>query len=271
MASCGTIRTLPGPPGAAGANGAAGAAGDNSWTTLSAAMTMPAEGADVTASVADSDMFTSGQTVYVQGAGFMEVQSVPSSVQVVLRNLENTANNAYLANVVAGTVIASGNKIVAGGVQGPGGVLRYALYQHQLASGTDAGTFTSGSWQTVPLTTEVVDTGNDGAIAANAVTLTAGTYRARWRSVGFQVGRFQSRLLNVTSAAVIGYGTDVISAAADGAQLFSPGEARFTVTAGQVVRIEAQCQTTNAGDGFGQANSFGGTEVYASLELMKEI
>lgn len=146
------------------------------------------------------------------------------------------------------------------------------IYQHQLASGTAAGDFNSGSWQTVPLNTEVADTGSHGSIAANTVTLATGTYRVRWRVCGFQVANFQSRLFNVTTAAVESYGSNAASAAADSVANYSHGEARITIAAAtENIRLEAQCQTTNAGDGFGVANSFGGTEVYASLTLEKEV
>ena len=144
------------------------------------------------------------------------------------------------------------------------------LFQHQLASGNSAGDFNSGAWQTVPLNTEVVDTAADASIAANIVTLAAGTYRAWWRVCGFQVANFQSRLYNVDTASLIAYGSNASSAAADSVANYSLGEARFTLAVQTQVRLEAWCQTTNAGDGFGVANSFGGTEVYASLELERE-
>lgn len=273
MATCGDIiRLVPGQQGATGAAGTNGTNGTSSFTTLTANMTMPAEGANVTVSVADTTGFTSGQTVFVQGAGFMEVQTISSSTQMVLKNLESAANRAYAANVVAGTVIASGNKIVSGGVQGPSGPLYYALYNHQLASGTDAGDFNNGAWRTVPLNTEVADTGGDGTLAANQVTLTAATYRARWRVMGYQVDRFTSRLYNATLGSVIDYGDAVDAPAATNAQLSSTGETRFTLLAAQAVRLEARCETSNAGDGFGRASpaAFGSTEIYAMLELMKE-
>lgn len=144
------------------------------------------------------------------------------------------------------------------------------LFQHQLSTGTSAGDFNSGAWQTVPLNTEVVDTAADASIAGNIVTLAAGTYRAWWRVCGFQVANFQSRLYNVDTASLIAYGSNASSAAADSVANYSFGEARFTLAVQTQVRLEAWCQTTNAGDGFGVANSFGGTEVYASLELERE-
>lgn len=147
----------------------------------------------------------------------------------------------------------------------------FLCYQHQLAAGTNAGDFTSGSWQTVPLNTEVADTGGHGSIAANTITLATGVYRVRWRVCGYQVDRFQSRLFNVTTAGVVGLGSNAKSISTDACQTESRGEGRITIAAAtEDIRIEAQCETTNAGDGFGIANAFGGTQVYAGIELEKE-
>lgn len=146
------------------------------------------------------------------------------------------------------------------------------IYQHQLAAGTDAGTFTSGAWQTVPLNTEVADTGTHGTIAANTITLATGTYRVRWHMCAYQVDRFQSRLFNVTTASVVGLGSTAKSAAADATMSESHGESRITIAAAtEDIRIEAQCETTNATDGFGIANAFGGTQTYAGITLEREV
>lgn len=270
--SCATVNLIAGPQGPAGTNGTNGTNGDNAWTTTTANFTMPAEGANVTVDVTDSDMLTSGDTVYAQGAGYMSVQSIPSSTQVVLQNLESTANLAYTANVAPGTVIASGAKIVPGGVQGPGATQRYALVQHQLPTGTNAGDFNSGADRTVPLNTEVVDTGSDVSVAANQVTLAAGTYRCRWSVTGYQVNSFVSWLYNVTDGAVIQWGGAARSGAADNVAAHSLGEYRFTLALAKVLELRARCETSNAGDGFGIASNLAtATEIYAWLELEKEI
>lgn len=146
------------------------------------------------------------------------------------------------------------------------------IYQHQLAAGTDAGTFTSGAWQTVPLNTEIADTGTHGTIAANTITLATGTYRVRWHMCAYQVDRFQSRLFNVTTASVVGLGSTAKSAAADATMSESHGESRITIAAAtEDICIEAQCETTNATDGFGIANAFGGTQTYAGITLEREV
>lgn len=269
--ACSTIQLIPGPQGPAGTNGTNGTNGNNAYTTTTADFTMPAEGANVTVTVGNTDWMVSGQVLYVQGAGYMSVQSVPSSTSVALQNIESTSTRAYQSNVAPGTIIAGGARVAPGGIQGPTAFQFYALVQHQLPSGTNAGDFSSGDWRTVPLNTEVSDTGSDISVAANQVTCAAGTYRARWRVCGYQVNNFASRLRNFTLGTTIAVGSNATCGAADTVAGYSIGESRFTLSASTVVELQAQCQITNLGDGFGIANSFGEPEVYASLELQKEI
>jgi len=53
----------------------------------------------------------------------------------------------------------------------------YLLYHHTAASNTAGDTYANGAWRTVTLDTEVYDTGNNGSLSSNVITLTAGTYR----------------------------------------------------------------------------------------------
>lgn len=146
------------------------------------------------------------------------------------------------------------------------------LFRHQEANNIPGGAFSNGSWQLVPLNTEVVDTGNNGSIAANQVTLAAGTYRYRFGVVGFAVGNMQGRLFNVTDAGVIAntYGTVITAIGAPDGNALATGVGRFTIATSKVIQLEAQCTTTNAGDGFGSPGNFAGGEVYSFLELEKE-
>lgn len=146
----------------------------------------------------------------------------------------------------------------------------YLLYRDDKATTTAGGTFTSGSWATHVLQTEVADTGGHGAVAANQVTLGAGTYRFRGRGLGYKVDNHAVRLQNITAGTTVAFGSNARSAAAGDDVTISEVVGRFTIAGATVFELQARCTTTRATDGFGTANSFGGTENYASLEFWRE-
>jgi hypothetical protein len=146
----------------------------------------------------------------------------------------------------------------------------YILIRDEKATTTAGGTFTSGSWQTHNLTTEVADTGTHAAVAANQVTLQAGTYRFKGRGMGYKVDNHQVRLQNITAGTTVAFGTNARAAAAGDDVTMSEVEGRVTIVGATVFELQARCSATRATDGYGPANSFGGTEVYASLEFWRE-
>jgi hypothetical protein len=146
----------------------------------------------------------------------------------------------------------------------------YILIRDEKATTTAGGGFTSGSWQTHTLTTEVADTGSHAAVAASQVTLQAGTYRFKGRGLGYKVDNHQVRFQNITAGTTTAFGNNARAAAAGDDVTISEVEGRFTIAGPTVFELQARCTTTRATDGYGPANSFGGTEVYASLEFWRE-
>lgn len=112
---------IPGPEGPAGPDGAMGVDGQNAFTFLVDSFTMPPEGGTVEAEVDNSDWATPNQVVYVQNAGYMQVQAKADSTHVTLLNLENTALGLYTSNVPAGTVVPAFSYVSPAGIQGPTG------------------------------------------------------------------------------------------------------------------------------------------------------
>ena len=82
---------------------------------------MPAEGADETVAVGSSEWMAANQMVYVENAGYLRVQSRPTTTSVVLRNMEATGTSEYTGNVAPGTSIPVASRVSAGGLQGPDG------------------------------------------------------------------------------------------------------------------------------------------------------
>ncbi len=98
---------VPGITGAAGTNGTNGTNGVNAFSTLDGGFTMPAELSNVTVDVSDStwmgkvDGAISGQVLFVELAGYMEVQSRPTTTSVILKNLQDIS----IASATSGLLI----------------------------------------------------------------------------------------------------------------------------------------------------------------------
>lgn len=112
-APCPTVQTVnvPGAPGADGQAGNDGADGINSFTTSTANFVVPNVGDQVTVLVADSSWMTTGQPVFVEGAGAFQVVSKPGTSSVVLEYLD------YAGNTHTGETIATGAQISPSGTQ----------------------------------------------------------------------------------------------------------------------------------------------------------
>lgn len=146
----------------------------------------------------------------------------------------------------------------------------FILLQEQQTSGTDAGTFTSGAWQTRPINTEVFDTGGHCSLAANQFTLVAGTYRVYASATARGVDAHKIRLQNITDATTEVLGESAYVSAADASDTDSYLIGRFTIASSKVYELQHRCQTTKTVNGFGASSGFGVTEIYASVYLVKE-
>lgn len=157
------------------------------------------------------------------------------------------------------------------------GVMAMVTIVQQELTTVDGGDFLTGGWRKVPLNTVTVDTESIASVLSNEFTLPAGSYRYRFGVLGFGVGYHQGRLYNVTAGSVVpsSYGsvvrTSVDSTESSAVGDIAPGEGRFTIAVTSTLRLEGQCQASNALFGFGSAASFGGPEVYSYITLEKEL
>jgi hypothetical protein len=154
----------------------------------------------------------------------------------------------------------------------------YAVIADEKTSGTNGGTFTTGSWQTRDLQTKVTDEDVIVTIAANAFTLTTGNYLINWSAPAVWVDAHKTRLYDVTGAAEVEVGTSefaVVIPAGYPATMAktvtrSSGFARVAVAgASNVYTIEHKCGATGTTYGFGIAVSYG-VEVYTQVAIYKE-
>jgi len=136
------------------------------------------------------------------------------------------------------------------------------------AQNTDGGTFTSGAWRTRDLNTSKTNTIGGASLAANQVTLPAGTYWCEIKVPGHNVDQHQARLYNVTGAAVLVIGTSE-STSTNLVQTSSWIRGRFTLTASSALEVRHWCITTRADTGFGYAANIT-TEIYTDAVFWKE-
>lgn len=144
----------------------------------------------------------------------------------------------------------------------------YIHIEEQQTSGTSAGTFTSGAWQTRVLNTEVTDTGSNASLSSNQITLSSGTYRARITCPAYGVGYHQARLQNVTDGTTALDGTSAYTNTSTLQTGYTFVTGQFVIASTKTFEVQHRCGTTRSTNGFGTAASLG-TEVYTVVELTK--
>jgi hypothetical protein len=153
-------------------------------------------------------------------------------------------------------------------VGGGGAFSSYAILEDQKGLGVNGGTFTSGSWVTRDLNTEVADPDGIVTISSNEFTLGAGTYLIEWSAPAYRVEGHQSRLYDVTGASDIAYGQ--ADRARDQAVTASPGVHRVTIASSNTFRIEHRCDSTTTTDGFGPTPATYGVGRFTKVKIYKE-
>ena len=155
-----------------------------------------------------------------------------------------------------------------------------------LTSGTWAGGDAAGTlWlndQTGTFQSENLNVGassNVATIAGNSTSanyrfrLATGTYRLRGEFQFYDTGQVRIWLYNVTDAAdqagVYGHCAYTSSAGAAAVSVALCG--RFTIAAAKTFQVEYRCAvTSSATDGQGVSNNYGGNEIYATMDMVKE-
>lgn len=159
-------------------------------------------------------------------------------------------------------------------VNKPVGLIQsYILIRDEKAAGVDGGTFTLGAWRTRDLNTEVVDTGGDAVVAANQVTLLAGTYICRIQCPSSLVLDNKARLRNITDATTELIGTtskNESGAGSSGMNMPSVIMGRFTIAASKVFEVQHWSTASRASSGFGVSGNIDSlNEIYTVVEFWK--
>ncbi len=149
------------------------------------------------------------------------------------------------------------------------GLVGYVLICDEKTLDTPGGTFSSGAWQTRDLTTIKSDVGGHAALAANQITLAAGTWRCRIQCPAYQVAKHQARLYSISDGLTLALGSSQRTATTVGTTVFSSIIGRFTLSTSKVLEVQHRCETSFSTYGFGYQAGLD-TEVYTIAEFWKE-
>jgi len=196
-----------------------------------------------------------------------KISDLPAVTDVLVTD-EYVLARAGVTDKIDATDLATGLVALAGA--GSGLFDAYAMLRDEKTSGTDGGTFTSGSWQTRVLNTEAFDTAGFVTLSSNQFTLDAGTYFVRAYALVYVVDGHKLRIRNITDSSdtLVGGSHHAQSNAAGAGPAFVSG--RFTIAGTKTFELQHRCQTTRATNGMGTNSAFGVNEVYAEIEIWRE-
>ena len=146
-----------------------------------------------------------------------------------------------------------------------------AILSGRKSSGTDAGTFTSGSWVTRELTSEDSDINGIVVLTANQFTLGVGSYLIEASAPASYCNGHQTKLRNITDSTDDLIGSSAYATASGTADSSNRSfiNGIITITSSKVFELQHKAQTTRAGNGLGAIAGSGVSEVYAVVKITK--
>jgi hypothetical protein len=150
----------------------------------------------------------------------------------------------------------------------------YMLVTEEKGVGVSAGASVAGTFSVRALNTIRANTITGASLASSQLTLPAGTYRISASSPANGVNLHTARFYNVSDSASAIFGTSENTSSASA----SPGETsvtrsfvqgRLVLASPKVFELRHYCQETVAA-GLGSPVSVSTTEVYATVEIIKE-
>lgn len=146
--------------------------------------------------------------------------------------------------------------------------LSYAIFNESQASGTDGGTFTSGSYVKRVLNTTVVNTISGCSLASSVITLPAGTYEVLASAPAYFVLENKAKLRNTTAGTDIALGQSSYSGGGT-VTVSSMVQTYFTLAGSTLIELQHRCSTTRAGNGLGTSCGYGDNEIYSQITIIK--
>lgn len=189
-----------------------------------------------------------------------------STMTATLGTVTTLNTTTLAATTVSASSVTVTNFVTAGWLAAPYPMI---IVRDEKSSGTNGGTFTSGAWQQRTLNTVSTSTIVGASLSSNKITLPSGTYYARWTAPAYTNDEHQTRFVSTPTATITIYGTSEHTNSTVFLTTHSGGSGVFSITSDTDFNLEHRCQTTRSTDGFGDANSFGNTQVYAVVEIWK--
>lgn len=141
----------------------------------------------------------------------------------------------------------------------------FAHFRDRKTTGTDAGSFNSGSWRTRTLNYEQNNDIPNVSLASNQVTLPPGCYYVRARAPVHEVDRNVLRLYDTTASAVLLESGAHKAGTSTGDNDWAILEGRIALEAEGDIELQHRCQTSRENIGLGEASNIGSYEYYAEL------
>ena len=168
---------------------------------------------------------------------------------------------AYI-EATSSLMVYSGSAWVSAGTQ-------IAIFNETQASGTNAGTFTSGSYVKRVLNTTVINQITSCTLTSSVISLPAGSYLVNAVAPGYKTNQHKIKLRNTTDATDIQIGSSEQSDSGTFTQTISTLNAFFVLTATKNIELQHRCNTTRTNDGLGTNSAFGDSEIYAQITITK--
>ncbi len=132
------------------------------------------------------------------------------------------------------------------------------------SSGVDGGTFTLGARRQRDINHEINNTVNGASLGTNEYNIPSGSYYAEIDcEVGGSVGPHKAWLYDSTGAA------DLLSGSVSKDLNTAKIKGIFNVSVPSTIRVQHQCTNTVTNTGFGEATSFGDSEIYLDARIWK--
>lgn len=200
----------------------------------------------------DNDIFA---TVQTDGSGNW---STPVSYELV-QGIHTVRVTLLINSVISALALSNFSTPI-------GTLSSMSLVWDQRSTGTNAGTFTGGSFITRILNNALGDPAHI-TLSNNQITILPGTYLISISAPAYNVGNHQIRLQNVTDGITEKYGS---SGASSVAQTHSCIEHRIVLNTAKTFEIQHWAENTRSSDGLGIASGIAGNvEIYTQVRILR--